>query len=170
MDLWDQRVEPYEAALDGLSSEVLGNLALDVIEATPPLFGHSLDNFFPPSHAELIKSAFTLRRDHPEGWQSDSAFATEFLDRYDALPSVPVRPAVGPFVMALVRLFEAPPRSITADDVMEIHSSCYEAVLMAHLTGRVTIEDELNSDQCVAAIDLQIRLIEGYRDGAGTTS
>lgn len=108
MDLWDQRVEPYEAALDGLSSEVLGNLALDVIEATPPLFGHSLDNFFPPSHAELIKSAFTLRRDHPEGWQSDSAFATEFLDRYDALPSVPVRPAVGPFVMALVRLFEAP--------------------------------------------------------------
>lgn len=64
--------------------------------------------------------------------------------------------------MAMVRLFEAPANSLSVDDAMEILSSCYESVLMSHLTGRVTLEDEKNSRQCVAAIDRQIELIGAH--------
>lgn len=163
MELWDQRVEPYAHALEGLNNGALCNLALDVIEATIPLLGLPLDEFFPPDRAELIKSALELRSRSPKDWQVNSDFAMEMLTRYDELPEVSVRPAVGAYLMALVRLFEGPPSSVSADDVMEILSSCYESVLMSHLTGRVTIDDELDSDRCVAAISRQIGIIEEFQ-------
>ncbi|MFI0443922.1 hypothetical protein ACH34W_00600 [Actinomadura sp. 6N118] len=133
---------------------------MDAIEETIPLLGSSLEEFFPPSRADLIKSALDLRSKDPASWQFDTDSAEEFLRRYDELPEEPIRPAVGPFLMALVRLFEAPPHAISSDDVMEVLYSCYESVLTSHLTGRVTLEDEQNSDRCVAAIAQQLRIIE----------
>jgi hypothetical protein len=83
---------------------------------------------------------------------------------------VPVRPAVGPFLTGLVRLFESLPEPVTADDALEILSSCYEAVLMSHLTGRVTLMDEEDSDRCRAAIEQQIRIIEDRVPSASAES
>ncbi len=159
MELWDQKIEPYAQILESLEPRALSNLAFDVIEAELPLIGPPFEHFFPPDHAALIEFAIAFRRDHPTDWQFDSTTAATILTRYDELPDVPVRPAVGPFLMALVRLFEASVNSLSVDDTMEILSSCYESVLMSHLTGRVTLEDEKNSNQCIAAIDRQIDLI-----------
>lgn len=39
-------------------------------------------------------------------------------------------------------------------------SSCYESVLMSHLTGRAELEDEQKSDLCRAAIEQQIKLVK----------
>ncbi|TQJ53641.1 hypothetical protein [Streptomyces sp. SLBN-115] len=160
MELWDQRVEPYAERLEEARGAVLCDLALDVVEATLPLFDPPFATFFPAEHAALIRSAVDVRRSSPAEWWRDTGFAEGFLARYDALPEVPVRPAVGPFMTATVRLFEALPEPLTADDAMEVLSSCYEAVLMSHLTGRVTLEDEENSDRCRAAVEQQIRIIE----------
>ncbi|MFE2877401.1 hypothetical protein ACFXG6_27290 [Streptomyces roseus] len=159
MELWDQKVEPYAQSLDKFDATTLSNLAFDAVEAAIDLIGPPFGDFFPPGHAALIESSITFRRDHPADWQFDSEFAANLLNRYDDLPDAPVRPAVGPFFMALVRIFEVSANSLSVDDVMEILSSCYESVLMSHLTGRVTLEDERNSDQCTTAIDRQIRLI-----------
>ncbi|MCX5203132.1 hypothetical protein OG897_16960 [Streptomyces sp. NBC_00237] len=161
MELWDQQVEPYAQNLEGLEAVSLSNLSLDAIETTIPLIGPPFGEFFPPSHAALIELALELRRNNPTGWHSDSASAARFLARYDELPDVPVRPAVGPFFMALVRLFEGSGDALSPDDAMEILSSCYESVLMSHLAGNVTLDDERNSHQCVSAINEQIQLIKG---------
>lgn len=159
LELWDQKVEPYAQSLEKFKDTTLSNLAFDVIEATIPLIGPPFKEFFPPNHAALIEFAITFRRDRPTDWRLDSMVSAEFLARYEDLPDVPIRPAVGPFFMALVRLFETPVNSLSADGAMEILSSCYESVLMSHLTGRVTLEDERNSDRCISAIDRQIELI-----------
>ncbi|MGW2046968.1 hypothetical protein ACWCPF_17560 [Streptomyces sp. NPDC001858] len=160
MELWDQRVEPYAERLEEARGAALCDLALDVVEATLPLFDPPFAVFFPPEHTALIQSAVDVRRSAPAAWWRDAGFAEGFLWQYDALPEVPVRPAVGPFLTALVRVFEALPEPLTADDTLEILSSCYEAVLMSHLTGRVTLEEEENSDRCRAAVAQQIRIIE----------
>ncbi len=162
MELWDREVEPYGQNLKGLDGATLSNLACDAIEAAIPLIGPPSGGFFPPEHAALIEVAITFRRDHPTDWQFDSHSAEDLLARYDELPNVPVRAAVGPFLMALVRLFEAPPHLLSVDDAMEILSSCYESVLMSHLGGRVTLEDERNSHRCVAAIGRQIEIIRAH--------
>ncbi|MFI8503505.1 hypothetical protein ACIGFK_34100 [Streptomyces sp. NPDC085524] len=159
MELWDQKMDSYTQSLERLESAELANIAFDAIEAMIPLLGLPLDEFFPPSRAALIESTLHFRHDRPADWHLDYEFAQNFLAKCDELPNVALRPAVGPFFMALVRLFEAPPRSASADDAMEILSSCYESVLMSQLTGRVTLEDERNSSPCVAAIDQQIKII-----------
>lgn len=170
MELWDQKVEPYAERLDEAQGAVLCDLALDVVEATLPLFDPPFADFFPAEHAALIQSAVDVRRDAPADWWRDADFAEGFLGRYDALPEVPVRPAVGPFLTALVRLFESLPDPVTPDDALEILSSCYEAVLMSHLTGRVTLEDEEKSDRCRTAVEQQIRIIEGRVPSASADS
>ncbi|MFD3776360.1 hypothetical protein [Streptomyces sp. NPDC058612] len=159
MELWDQNVEPYAQRLERFEAATLHNLAFDAIEAAIPLIGPPFGEFFPSSHATLIEFAIRFRHENSGNWQFDSESASNILTRYDELPDVPVRPAVGPFFAALVRLFETPANSLSPDDAMEILSSCYEAVLMSHLTGRVTLKDEENSDQCTAAINQQIELI-----------
>ncbi|MCX4806664.1 hypothetical protein OG594_34435 [Streptomyces sp. NBC_01214] len=162
MELWDREVEPYRHTLERLDAVTLSNLAFDAIEAAIPLIGPPFEGFFPPDHAALIEIAIAFRRDHPTDWQFDSRSAKDFLARYDDLPDAHVRPAVGPFFMTLVRLFEAPPNLLSAEDAMEILSSCYESVLMSHLRGRITLEDERNSHQCVAAIGRQIEIIGAH--------
>ncbi len=160
MKLWDQKVEPYADRLEAAQGAVLCDLALDVVEATLPLFDPPFSEFFPEEHATLIQSAIDVRRSSSADWWRDGDFAEGFRAQYDALPQVPVRPAVGPFLTGLVRLFEALPEAVTADDTLEILSSCYEAVLMSHLTGRVTLWDEENSERCREAVEQQIRIIE----------
>lgn len=141
MELWSQKIEPFAERLEKAPSGMLSDVALDVVEATIPLFDPPFAAFFPAEHAALIESAVDVRPGDPKGWWHDAGFAEGFLARYDALTEeVPVRPAVGPFLTALVRLFEA--------------------VLMSHLTGKVTLEDEENSDRCRLAIEQQIRIIE----------
>lgn len=136
MELWDQKVEPCAERLEEAGGAVLCDLALDVVEATLPLFDPPFAVVFPAEAAALVQSAVDVRRSAPADWWRDAEFAEALLARYDALPEVPVRPAVGPFLATLVRLFETLPEPVTADDTLEILSSCYEAVLMSHLTGR----------------------------------
>lgn len=160
MELWDQRIEPYAQNLEDLEAAALANLAFDAIEAAIPLLSLPFRDFFPPHHADLIQSTLELRHNHPADWHLDSEFSVNFLAKYDELPHVAVRSSAGPFFMALVRLFEATASSVSADDTMEILSSSYESVLMSHLTGRITLEDELNSNQCTETIDRQIEIIK----------
>jgi hypothetical protein len=160
--LWDHIVEPRSEALEILQGAQLANLALDVIEATLSVLDPPFPEFFPQEHCELINSAIVLRADHPADWQADRDFPEDFLGRYDSLPEIAVRPAVGPFLMAFVRLFEVLPGSLAVDDAMEILSSCYESILMSQLTGRVTLEDQEENDRCREAIRLQLDLISRY--------
>lgn len=160
MELWDQEVEPFAEVVESLDEAVLPDLALDVIESSIPLVAPSLRDFFPSGHVDLIGSVVAFRQAHAGDWWLDSEFGEGFLAKYDELPEVAIRPAVGPFMMALVRLFEGLTSSLSADDVMEILSSCYESVLLSHLSGLVTVEDERNSGRCVEEIDRQVRLIK----------
>ncbi|MET4924772.1 hypothetical protein P3L51_20850 [Streptomyces sp. PSRA5] len=162
MELWDQEIEPYAQSLERLEAANLANLTFCVIEESIPLIGPPFGCYFPSDHAALIESVLAFRLDHLTDWRSDSEFAANFLARYDGLPDVAVRPAVGPFFMALVRIFEAFDHPMSADEAMEILSCCYESILMSHLTGRVTLKDEQNSDQCVAAIDSQVEIIRAH--------
>lgn len=159
MELWDRNVAPYGEELEALGSSTRAGLVLDVVASTIPLFEPPFDDFFPEPHRELVKSALTLRVQAPARWWDDTAFARDFLTRYDLLPDVPTRPAVGPFLSALVRLFEAPGGFLSADEALECLSSCYEAVLVSRLTGRVTVEDEKQDAVCRQAIARQTALV-----------
>ncbi|MFD7233179.1 hypothetical protein [Streptomyces sp. NPDC059881] len=116
LELWDQNVALYAEELEALGNSSRADLVLDVAASTIPLFEPPFDDFFPELHRELVKSVLTLRAQAPASWWDDTAFARDFLTRYDLLPDVPTRPAVGPFLMALVRLFEAPGGFLSADD------------------------------------------------------
>lgn len=64
--------------------------------------------------------------------------------------------------MAVVRLVGGVSEEMSVDEVMEILSACYEAILMSQLTGRVTLEMQQENERCRAAIDLRERLIARY--------
>ncbi|WP_326624130.1 MULTISPECIES: hypothetical protein [unclassified Streptomyces] len=159
MELWDQNVAPYGEELEALSNSTRADIVLDVVASTILLFEPPFDDFFPEPHRELVKSVLTLRAQAPASWWDDTAFAGDFLTQYDLLPDVPTRPAVGPFLMALVRLFEAPGGFLSADEALECLSSCYEAILVSQLTGRVTAEDEKQDPMCQQAIARQTVLV-----------
>ncbi|MER6347685.1 hypothetical protein ACWC10_17090 [Streptomyces sp. NPDC001595] len=161
MELWDRDVEPYAARLEALGGGALADLVLDAPASTIPLFEPQYDDFFPAAHRELIRSALHARVRDPAGRRDDAEFARDFLSRYDVLPEVAVRPAVGPFMIALVRLFEggAPAASLSADDALECLSSCYEALLLSQASGRATIEDEERNRRCRQAIAVQTSLV-----------
>lgn len=162
MELWDQAIEPYAQRLQLLDNAALSNLVLDVVESTIPLFDPPFGDFFPTEYCDLIESAIAVRAGSPTDWQANAEFAESFLARYDELPEVAIRPAVGPFLMALVRIFEAPADSVSADDAMESMSSCYESVLMSQLTGRVTLKDEEDNERCRECVGQQVGLILRY--------
>ncbi|MBT2363763.1 hypothetical protein J7E88_00030 [Streptomyces sp. ISL-10] len=159
MELWDREIAPYGEELEALDSSTRADLVLDVVASTIPLFEPPFDDFFPEAHSELVKSVLALHAQAPASWWDDAAFARDFLARYDLLPDVPTRTAVGPFLIALVRLFEAPGGCLSADDALECLSSCYEAVLISQLTGRVTVEDEKQDPKCQQAIACQADLV-----------
>ncbi|MFI6093190.1 hypothetical protein [Streptomyces sp. NPDC051218] len=159
MELWDHDIAPYGEQLEALDSSTLADLVLDVMASAIPLFEPPFDRFFPQRHLELVKSVLALRAQAPASWWDDAAFAQGFLARYDLLPDVPTRPAVGPFLMVLVRLFEAPDECLSADQALECLSSCYEAVLVSQLTGRVTVADERRNPKCQQAIARQTGLV-----------
>ncbi|MGW7276492.1 hypothetical protein ACWGH5_39100 [Streptomyces sp. NPDC054864] len=159
MELWDQDIAPYGEQLEALDSSTLADLVLDVVASAIPLFEPPFDHFFPQPHLELVKSVLALRAQAPASWWEDAAFARDFLARYDLLPGVPTRPAVGPFLMVLVRLFEAPGGCLSANQALECLSSCYEAVLVSQLTGRVTVADEKQNAKCQQAIAGQTSLV-----------
>lgn len=159
LELWDQDIAPYGEELEALDSSTRADLVLDVVASTIPLFEPPFDHFFPEPHFELVESVLALRAQAPASWWDDAAFARDFLARYDLLPDVPTRPAVGPFLIALVRLFEAPGGCLSADDALECLSSCYEAVLVSRLTGRVTVADEKQDPMCQQAIASQRGLV-----------
>ncbi|MFJ4091822.1 hypothetical protein ACIPYS_09585 [Kitasatospora sp. NPDC089913] len=162
--LWDRTIEPYGPVLERLGSSDLLGLSLDVVESTLRLFDPPFPGFFPPEHAELIGHVIQARSPGSGEWNFDQDFVEEILLRYDSLPEVAVRPAVGPFLMGIVRLFEAGPLSLSVDDAMEILSSCYESILMSRLTGRATLEDQENDERCSESIRLQVKAISKYQN------
>ncbi|WP_157856157.1 hypothetical protein [Actinacidiphila yeochonensis] len=160
--LWDHVIERHAGALDRLDRAKLCGLAVDVIESTEHLFNPPFAEFFPPATAELILSTMVHIRDTSPDWRLSREYADEFFASHDSLPEVAVRPGVGPFVMAVVRLVGGLSEKMTADEVLEILSACYEAILMSQLTGRVTLEMQQGNERCRAAIDLQERLTAQY--------
>ncbi|MER5556266.1 hypothetical protein ABT001_32200 [Streptomyces sp. NPDC002793] len=155
MEFWQNTIGPYEGRLEDLDSATLTGLALHVIERTVPLFEPPFEELFPAEYATLIASAVPVRGHSLAHRPIDDALARNFLAGYDVLPEVPIRPAVGPFMMALVRLFEAAEGSVSAYDTLAILWSCYEAVLMSQLSGRIAEDDEKANPCCRRAIALQ---------------
>ncbi|MFM9610090.1 hypothetical protein [Streptomyces niveiscabiei] len=160
--LWDHVVERHEGALGQLEHAKLCGLAVSVIESTERLFEPPFVEFFPPATADLILSATAHARDSSPEWRLGRDFVDEFFRLYDSLPEVAIRPGTGPFVMAAVRLVGGMSEGMSADEVLEILSACYEAILMSQLTGRVTLEMQQENERCRAAIDVQERLIAQY--------
>jgi hypothetical protein len=160
--IWDEKVLPRRVELAHLGHDELANLALDCVELAMAMFSPPFGEYLPASHVALVASVLENRVLNPDDWQRRSAFNSEFLSRYDDLPSVPVKPSVGPFMMALVRLHEALDVGLDAEETMEIISSCHEAIVVSELRGRASREDEANCVRCNRSIAEQGALIDAY--------
>ncbi|WP_328748206.1 hypothetical protein OHT57_22105 [Streptomyces sp. NBC_00285] len=157
--LWDHVIERHADALGQLDRADLCELAVGVIESTGRLFDPPFSEFFPPAAADLVLSTIRQLNESSPEWRLSQDGVAEFYRRQDSLPEVAIRPGVGPFVMAVMRLVGGVSGVMTADEVLEILSACYEAILMSQLTGRVTIQMQQENERCRAAIDLQEQLI-----------
>ncbi|WP_331757547.1 hypothetical protein OH736_45460 (plasmid) [Streptomyces sp. NBC_01650] len=161
MEFWRHTIEPYEGCLENLGSSLRASLALRVVIRTVPLFEPALEDCFPTEYVVLVESATSVPVGLLAQWPFDAAFAEGFLARYDALPDMDFAPMVGPFMMAMVRLFEGF-ENLSANDTIEVLYSCYEAVLMSQLGGRITEDDERANARCSQAITLQREEILQY--------
>jgi hypothetical protein len=160
--IWDEKVLPRAAELGHLGHDELANLALDCVELAMAMFSPPFGEYLPPSHVALVLSVLENRVLNPDDWQRRSACNGDFLARYDHLPPAPVKPSVGPFMMALVRLHEALDAGLDAEETMEIISSCREAVVVSELRGRASREDEASCVRCNRSIAGQSALIDAY--------
>lgn len=157
--LWDHVIERHADALGQLDRASLCELSVRVIESTRHLFDPPFSEFFPPVVADLILSTIRQINESSPEWRLGQDDAVEFYRRQDSLPEVAIRPGVGPFVMAIMRLVGGVSETMSADEALEILSACYEAILMSQLTGRMTIQMQQENERCRAAIDLQEQLI-----------
>ncbi|ALG08339.1 hypothetical protein [Kibdelosporangium phytohabitans] len=160
--LWDHVVKPRAGALDALSRADLGELTVSAIDGTTALFDPPFAEYFPPEAAALITSASQDCRASAPQWRLDEAYLTGFTDALDALQTVPMRPGCGPLTMAALSLVDGVVGDLTPEIAREALSSCYEAVLLSQLTGRVTTEQERENERCRRAIELQLALIARF--------
>ncbi|MFD6756631.1 hypothetical protein [Micromonospora gifhornensis] len=127
-----------------------------MIEATIPRFDPDFEEFFPPS-AQLLVRRFldACRNVLPQGRLAESA-VDEYFSLQEDLLREPMRPGVGPFLVALGRLVEsAGERGIDGDQVLQMFSACYESIVMANVAGRESIDKELASPACRGSIEAQ---------------
>ena len=160
--LWDHVVQPRAGALDGLARADLGELTVRAIDGTTELFDPPFAEYFPPEAADLVTSATRDCRASAPRWRLDEPYLTGFTDRLDAVQGLPMRPGCGPLTMATLSLVDGVVGDLTPEVAREALSSCYEAVLVSQLTGRVTIEQERANERCQRAVELQLALITRF--------
>ena len=166
MELWDRDVdERAEAAVSALVEGQLFSIAMDVIERTVPIFDPPFPEFFPPVARVLIESTIRQCRSVlPDGRLSEPE-VERYFEVQEQIDSIATRPGVGPYLVAIGRVVESlGSGSIDADEVLEVMSSCYESIVMSNITGRESIEKELASPPCVAAIGMQLELVDSYQE------
>ncbi|NRQ35655.1 hypothetical protein HII36_28030 [Nonomuraea sp. NN258] len=160
--LWDDVIERHAEDLESLTEAELRGLALDIVQATLPLFEPPFPEYFPADRAELVRSAVREVRDLPPGGRPAASFVEDWHERFDTLPHTPIRPGAGPFTMAALRLVDAAAEGMSADEALEIASACYESILVSRLTGRVTREKEEGDARCREAVRVQEEIIGRY--------
>lgn len=164
MLLWDQVIDARADEVRRLPRAQLADLATSAIEGTVELFAVPFAEFCPPPVVELVTSATGDCRASAPEWRLDEAYLARFTDSLDAVQSVPMRPGCGPLTMAALGLVAGATGDFDPDGVLEVLSSCYEAILMSQLTGRVTIEQERKNERCQRALALQQDLISRFSD------
>lgn len=162
MLLWDQVIDARADEVRRLPRARLADLATSAIEGTVELFGVPFAEFCPPSVVELVTSATRDCRASAPEWRLDEAYLARFTESLDAVQNVPMRPGCGPLTMAVLGLVEGATGDFDPDGVLEVLSSCYEAILMSQLIGRVTIEQEQQNERCQRALALQQDLISRF--------
>lgn len=162
MLLWDEVIRPRADELGRLSRAGLADLTTSVVEGTTGLFATPFAELCPPPVADLITSATRDCRACAPEWRLDNAYLARFTDALDAVQGLPTRPGCGPLTMAALSLMEGVTGDFTAETAMEALSSCYEAIVMSQLTGRVTTDDERRDERCRRAIALQQDLIARF--------
>jgi hypothetical protein len=163
--LWDHVVSPHADALDRLSRADLGELTVSAIDGTVDLFDPPFAEYFPPEAAQLVTSATRDCRASAPEWRLDETYLTRFTDRLDAVQDLPLRPGCGPLTMATLSLVDGAVGDLTPEVAREALSSCYEAILVSQLTGRVTVERERENERCQRAVALQLTLIARFTGG-----
>ncbi|MET7951228.1 hypothetical protein [Micromonospora sp. NPDC005324] len=161
--LWDNIIEGYAAELSHMTRSELCELSVRGVEGTVLLFDPPFVEYFPPATASLFDSTLASCRSASPLWRLESGLVSDFYLSLDSLPSVPIRPGVGPFLMALTRLVGGIAETMDADVALEILSACYESILLSQLTGRVTVEMQENNDMCRKVIRFQEELIAEYQ-------
>lgn len=160
MQLWDQTIEGQADVVASLPVEALYPLAFAVIEQTIPIFDPPFEEFFPEVVREVIESTLAKIREAEPGFRFQRYdVEADFAER-DSIGAVSLIPGTGAFLVAIGRLVEAMVGTIDSDDVLEIMSACYEAIVMSSLSGKESLDKEMNSERCVAAIRMQQRLIQ----------
>jgi hypothetical protein len=168
MLLWDQVIHAHTDNVRRLPHAELADLATSAIEGTTGLFDPPFAEFFPPPVADLITSATRDCRASAPEWRLDDAYLKRFTESLDAVQNLRMRPGCGPLTMATLSLVDGLARDLDPEVVLEVLSSCYEAILMSQLTGRVTIEQEQQNERCQRALALQLDLISTF-SGNSTT-
>ncbi|WP_156960636.1 hypothetical protein [Amycolatopsis taiwanensis] len=163
--LWDQVIDARADEVRRLSRVQLAELATGAIEGTVELFAVPFAEFCPPPVVELVTSATRDCRASAPEWRLAEAYLARFTDALDAVQGLPMRPGCGPLTMATLGLVESVTGDFEPDEVLEVLSSCYEAIVMSQLTGRVTIERERENEQCRRALALQQDLISRFSGG-----
>lgn len=162
MLLWDQVIDARAGEVRRLPRARLADLATSAIEGTVELFAVPFTDFCPPPVVELVTSATRDCRASAPEWRLDEAYLARFTNSLDAVQGLPTRPGCGPMTMAALGLVEGVTGDFAPDGVLEVLSSCYEAILMSQLTGRVTIERERENGRCQQALALQQDLISRF--------
>jgi hypothetical protein len=162
MLLWRQVVLARGDEVGRLSPAQLADLTTSVIEGTLELFPVPFTEMCPPPVVELVTSATRDCRASAPTWRLEGAYSERFGEALDTVQGLPMRPACGPLTMAALALVEGVTGSFTAEITFDALSSCYEAIVMSRLNGKVTLERERQDESCQRAIALQQKLISRF--------
>jgi hypothetical protein len=160
--LWDHTIEGHAAEIGHLGRAELCEIATRTIESTMELFQPPFSEYFPDKARELVEYGVDRCKETMPAWHLEEGVASDFYSRFDSLPKLPIRPGVGPFLMAVQRLVEGAAGVVDIEVALEIMSACYEAILVSQLTGRVTTQMQEENEPCCNAIRIQENLISEY--------
>ncbi|MEV0721708.1 hypothetical protein AB0I37_02885 [Micromonospora purpureochromogenes] len=163
--LWDHTIEHRADELSRFSRGELCELSLRGVEGTTPFFDPPFLQYFPPAYSSMIEAALAACRSVAPDWRLGADVSDEFHGNWESLPKMPLRPGVGPYMMAVSRLVDGMSGVMDSEVALEILSACYESVMLSHLAGRITLEMQKENESCRAVVRLQEELIEQYRAG-----
>ena len=156
MSLWDVRAQGWKEALCSVSPGVRRSVSVDVISGSLRFFRPSFDSVFSAETVRFVKSVLESARSECVDQVEADRISTRLYSLLDEDPAI----GIASLVAALSLFFDCAAAEFDVDSVLEIMSSCYEAVLHSEGISQEVLDSGSDNENCSHLIDFQRGVIE----------